>query len=509
MLFLRSPGFTPAVKQLSSKSTFGVELEFLALVPGDYNFEPHRAVYEFLQEKVSLPCPFNCQQTHHNFRLPVDAETPAFWSHNPDENDYKTWIVTRDCSVKLTKTESPFCPNDSLVTDIEFPSRILDFFNPSPCPFGQVWPCNGQPLMWEWRDEISVIINTLKERMTKPGYRVFCNDTCGMHVHIGRDKFGFNLDTTKNIMGIFTAFERCFDSIVTVNRIAGYENVRAALPALKLENPSDSIGPWRAGSASTYAHPLSVRQFQHLVYDLKTTYQANDYFQWDNLTRNGAAVPYWLHRIYSTTSFAELGVYSTAHQASVNLEHIIHNDTNKPTIEIRLHHGTLVLDEILAWIDLLVHISLYAENTSITSVHASLNSMYANPCLTIVDIANLVSASAKTISHYTSFISPTYAPALQTSLVSTQPNDYVVFFYGHIVRATCAGIHSPNIAERIMKKLVSGRYGQFPVDFLSKVLPDRVKGVAAKDTRFLSDEMDAEALEEWSAKVEKVIKKVV
>ncbi|CAD0107372.1 unnamed protein product [Aureobasidium uvarum] len=493
----------------SGKSTFGVELEFLALVPGDYNFTPHHAIYEFLQEKVTLPCPFNCQQGNHDLRLPVDAETPAFWAHNDDLNEYKTWVVTRDCSVKLTRDEKLLYPDDSVVSDVEFPSRILDFHNPSPCPHGQVWPCNGQPLMWDWRDEITVIINTLKQRMNKPGYRVFCNDTCGMHVHIGRDKVGFNLNTTKNIMGMFAAWERCFDSVLTVDRIAGYENDHAALPALKMDDTDDSIDPWQASPGWKYNLPLSVRQFEHLGHDLMVAYSANDYFQWDKLNRNGASIPYWLHRIYETTSFASLGEYSTAHQSSVNLEHVVHKDTKKPTIEIRLHQGTLEIPEICSWIDVLVNISSYAETNSCASVLATLESSYANPSLTIIDIAKLVSASASTIAHYTCFLSPTYSFDLFDKIVSSQPEDSLSALYAYNARNTSSRTQAPAISTRISQKLVSGRYGQFPVDFLSAVLPEKVKKVAKKDVRFLSDELDAKGLEEWSAEVENVVGKVV
>lgn len=241
----------------SGKSTFCVELEFLVLAPGEYRYTPHHAVFEMLREKVTLPCPFNCEKGKHDLRLPVDAQP----EYHEDDNEYKTWTVTRDCSVKLTNDEKTLYPDDAVFSDVEIPSRILDFFNPSACPHGQVWPCNGQPLMWYWRDEITAIINTLKQRCTKPGFRIFTNETCGMHVHIGRDKSGINFEAAKNMMGIFTATERCFDSLLTVDRIAGYEDDYAALPALKIADSNSSITPWTPSAGWKYSLPLSVRQF--------------------------------------------------------------------------------------------------------------------------------------------------------------------------------------------------------------------------------------------------------
>ncbi|KAK6005219.1 hypothetical protein QM012_007998 [Aureobasidium pullulans] len=491
----------------SGKSTFGVELEFLVLVPGRYPYTAHQAVFEALSEKVTLLCPFMCEQGEHDFRLPIDDESPSYWNLHESDNNYKTWIITRDCSVKLTNDEKRLWPDDSVVSDVEIPSRILDFSNPSPCPHAQVWPCNGQPLMWDWRDEVTAIINTLKQRLNKPGFRIFTNETCGMHVHIGRDKSGFDLDTAKNLMGIFTGFERCFDTLLTVDRIAGYEDDHAALPALEMVN---SITPWTASTGWKYSLPLSVRQFEHLGHDLMTAFESDDYFKWDTLVKHGACIRYWLHRLYSTTSFAELGLYSTAHQSCVNLEHLVHNDSKKPTIEIRLHPGTLEVCEILAWIDLLCALSVYAETNTTTAVLAYFESAYENPSLTLVDIARLVNASSATIDHYTNLLSADYSSQRFHRNTSTQPFDSLTALYTYNEKHRLSQTSPQAISTRITQKLISGRYGQFPLCFLNEFLPEEIKKAADNnDAKFLSDEMDKKSLEEWSDKVEAVVEKAV
>lgn len=492
----------------SGKSTFGVELEFLVLVPNEYPYTAHHAVFEMLSDKVTLPCPFNCEQAQHDFRLPVDNEPPAFWNFHESDNEYKTWIVTRDCSIKLTNDKKKLYPDDAVVSDVEIPSRILDFSNPSPCPHGQVWPCIGQPLMWDWRDEIAAIINALK-RLNKPGFRVFTNETCGLHVHVGRGKSGFGLDAAKNIMGIFNAFERCFDTLFTVDRIAGYEDDHAALPALKTTDLDNPIVPWTASSGWKYSLPLSVRQFEHLGHDLMTALESDDFFTWDDLVKHGASIPYWLHRLYETTDFDELGLYSTAHQSSLNLENLVHDDTEKPTIEIRLHPGTLEISEILAWIDLLCSLSIYAETTSTTAVTAYLESAYENPSLTLVGIARLVNASSATINHYTTMLSPDYASEISRQSTSTQPNDSLAPLYTYNANHRLSQTSSAAISARITQKLISGRYGQFPASFLKQVLPDQVRKAADKDAKFLSDEMDDKGLKNWSSEVVSVVGKAL
>jgi hypothetical protein len=492
----------------SDKSTFGVELEFLAVIPDNLNITPSYAVYQALQKPVSLACPFNCDQGRHDLRLPVDDETPSFWDNNKSDNSYRTWTVSRDCSVRLTDDEMQHLPNSHNFSDVEMPSRILDFNNPSPCPHNQTWPCNGAPLMWNYADEIAAIINKLQS-CNQPGSRVFVNGTCGMHVHIGREKFGFNLDTTKNIMGMFTTFERCFDSLLPLDRISGYENEHATLPALQLTaDARRSIAHWIPSPIWQYAQPPSIRQYDHLGHDLREAFDKTDYMTWNTLTRSGASIPFWLHRIYSDeiTTFAQLGEYSEDHQSWLNLEHLVHGDTNKQTIEIRLHAGSLDTNGIVAWIDLLCNLSIYAESHTTTSVKTTLESSYANPAFTILDVARLVNASPATIAYYTAILSPAHHANIAATALHHQIRDELKpsssFNTCHNISQT-----SPTrISSRILQKLASGRYGQFPVSFLKQVLPEGV--VIGDSVKFLSDEMSDQDQEDWARQVEEHISEV-
>lgn len=496
--------------QTSGKSTFGVELEFLAVVDDNWHCTPHHAIWEVLREPVSIPCPFNCEKGDHILRLPVDDKSPGFWEYNQNtRNPFKTWIVSRDCSVKLTNAEKQLLPDSHLISDIEMPSRVLDFRNPSPCPHGQTVPCNGQPLMWNWFDEISAIINTLKTKCNRPGWRVFVNGTCGMHVHIGREKFGFNLETTKNVMAMFTAFERCFDAIIPIDRVCGYEFDHAPLPALQLTPAArSSIIPWTDAPGVKYCCPLSDRQFQHLGNNLMQTLEAADYLGWNTLVRN-INVPYWCHLLYATKSAAELEEYSVGHISWVNLENARHADTPKRTVEIRLHPGSLEADEIIAWIDFLCNLFFYAESTSTDSVLATLTANYANPSYTILDIFKLVSASPTTLAHYTSVLSGTYYTTLSATTLSSQPIDVITPLHTSVLN-TLSHQHSlPAISARILSKLISGRYGQFPISFLNSVLPQDLIAGAGMDASWLDDMMDAQGQDSWDQEAYRVVSRAV
>ncbi|THV75775.1 hypothetical protein D6D29_08627, partial [Aureobasidium pullulans] len=255
--------------------TLGVELEFVAVVPDKSEFTAHDTVWEVLRKPFSLPCPYHCPQGHHELRLPVDGQPPSYWQHHDDDNEYNTWVVGRDCSVRLADDEKPFYPNESVSSDVELQCRILDFFNPTPCPHNQAWPCNGQPLTWNWGDEITTVINALKQGFNRPGFRVFANGTCGLHLHVGRHDLGLNLDTTKNVMGMFTALERCFDAILPIDRIGAYEDDHFPLPSLISANTT-AIQPWIPSKGFNYTSPMSVRQFESLANSVMIAYDKSD-----------------------------------------------------------------------------------------------------------------------------------------------------------------------------------------------------------------------------------------
>ncbi|THV65197.1 hypothetical protein D6D28_09283 [Aureobasidium pullulans] len=495
--------------QLKQSCTLGVELEFVAVVPDQSEFTAHDTVWEVLRKPISLPCPYNCPQGHHELRLPIDNQPPSYWQHRDDDNEYNTWVVGRDCSVRLSDDEKPFYPNESVSSDVELQCRILDFFNPTPCPHNQAWPCNGQPLTWNWGDEITTVINALKQGFNRPGFRVFANGTCGLHLHVGRHDLGFNLDTTKNIMGMFTALERCFDAILPVDRIGAYEDDRFPLPSL-ISASTTAIQPWIPSKGFNYTSPMSVRQFESLANSVMIAYDKSDVSDFTNAVRYGASIPMWIHHIYSCRTMAELCEYSHPHQSSVNLQHLAPQNNSpggwpgslpKKTIEFRLHSGTLDVVEICAWIDLLCRLTVYCENTSTTTLTAWIETQWDNADVTLVDIARLVNAADSTVRHYTSvLLTPDYATNFFNTATTSQAPDILTPLTTQVESTRLSQTCRSGISARITQKLISGRYGQFPNSFLKKVLPAEL--LEGNDGRYLSNEMEEEQMEAWASEIE-------
>jgi hypothetical protein len=77
------------------------------------------------------------------------------------------------------------------------------------------------------------------------------------------------------------------------------------------------------------------------------------------------------------------------------------------------------------------------------------------------------------------------------------------FNLNHHIRQT-----SPTkVSSRILQKLVSGRYGQFPIAFLKQVLPEGL--IIGNSAKFLSDNMNDQEQEAWVQEIEKNISEVI
>jgi hypothetical protein len=53
------------------------------------------------------------------------------------------------------------------------------------------------------------------------GRRLLINNTCTLHVHVGNGLAGFTVQTVKNLLSIYTAFERVIDEMHAKSRIGG------------------------------------------------------------------------------------------------------------------------------------------------------------------------------------------------------------------------------------------------------------------------------------------------
>jgi hypothetical protein len=539
-----TPGESTTSSDIRQELTIGIEIEFLATVPDSHDSLPDMTVHDILRRPVTLACPHNCNVGKHDFILPVDHRNPPFWQVAEDsDHDYTAWVVARDASVRLSHEEQRLAPNHSITADIELQSRIMHAFTPTPCPHGQYWPCTNTPLTWTWQDEVTAILTTLQHGFAAPDFRVLVNKTCGIHVHVGRGGLGFSLDTTKNVMAVFTAYERLFDSITPADRIAGTAVDDIPLPALQSAAETQGMA-WPTDCTTSFCTPLSTAQFDTWTNRLVDAHNDENAEAFYALATQGAAVPQWLDNVYATTSIEELiRDYSILHSTSVNIEHLAPDDANdtsgqnefyiplassasssKKTIEIRLHAASLEKAELLAWLDLLTHIVTTSANTPCRAMQTHLVQTYADPSLTLVDLATHVNATDTTISHYAAVLStqaPEYAMTRFNKLTTPWPlqrHDQTRELTDRVEYTRLLTSTNSAISTRMMQKLLSGRYGQFPLSFLRWSLPVGVwsllrsgghGGHDGNDGRFLRSDMSEAPVHEWSHLVDAFIGELV
>ncbi|KAG9724872.1 hypothetical protein KCU73_g13314, partial [Aureobasidium melanogenum] len=203
------------------RRTFGIECEFIGLTPKNISQDATEYVCRVLQRKVTLKCKNKCEQVSHQWYLPV-RDTVAQGKATTGST-FSAWEVQTDVSISLDDDEYQTymsVADRTNVTQVELVSRILNLDGPTPCPRGQVYPCTGEPFAWEWRDELSTMFDALRAGFNRPGYRMLVNKSTGIHVHLGNGSFGFPVDIVKGILGGFVAFERLFDSIMPISRMA-------------------------------------------------------------------------------------------------------------------------------------------------------------------------------------------------------------------------------------------------------------------------------------------------
>ncbi|KEQ82406.1 hypothetical protein M438DRAFT_249755, partial [Aureobasidium pullulans EXF-150] len=460
--------------------TFGVELECIGFTPSSSPKSATQLCSEILQQKVLLPCKYKCERGVHEWHLPVREEVVA--EKSISTSSFLAWEIQRDTSIRLNDQEqeavdrtaynngAAYSEPDSEFEDIELVSRVLSFDQPTPCPRGQVYPCTKEPFEWQWREEIIAILEALQKGFSKPGYRIIVNGSTGLHVHLGHGPQGFRLDTVKGIVGGFVAFERCLDSIMPVNRILGHMDSKLLYGNVITPDWLDATqgtaakGSWLDAPQKVFVHewdgtiptcPVDPAKASQNIKNLLLSYN----------------IPAWLQMIKDMETLQEIKALGDLHRSSVNLENLHEPDPNvtKNTVEIRVHAGSLDAVEITSWIDLLGSLAHHIESTPSDEWFQYLNTIWAQPKYTLVDLCHRINATEDTVHHYTDvLLTPDYAErrcARYTSGAHNPPDSLNTLT--HCIEANRLVLSSTHaVLDCMTQKLASGLYGQFPLAFL-------------------------------------------
>lgn len=188
-------------------------------------------------------------------------------------------------------------------------------------------------------------------------------------------------------------------------------------------------------------------------------------------------IPAWLQLIKDMETLQEIKALGDLHRSSVNLENLHEPDPNvtKNTIEIRVHAGSLDAVQITSWIDLLGSLAHHIESTPSDEWFQYLNTIWAQPKYTLVDLCHRINATEDTVHHYTNvLLTPDYAErrcARYTSGAHNPPDSLNTLT--HCIEANRLVLSSTHaVLDCMTQKLASGLYGQFPLAFLRHYIPE-------------------------------------
>ncbi|TIA17082.1 hypothetical protein D6C81_05715 [Aureobasidium pullulans] len=477
--------------------TFGIELEFVALIPKKIA-EKHKNVPNYVRNllskaRVARPCDNpKCKKKEHKFFLPVQGDIQEVYS-------YDLWNVDVDGSVHLENAEDDYDHSISTSGSMELISRVQKFEGSSLCPKGQTYPCdNTRVLEWTWREEIKAFTDVLGRAFTKDGYRALVNGRTGFHVHLGQGPKGLPLPAVRGLTGTMLALERCFDSVLPTNRISGDNNHSSyPLPGLDIDGFHALYKPGEVIANQDFdiwnCRAISCAMFHHVRWEIgktvqgfnnssATTVDSSYSITSDDVTSieeslSSFNVPAWLEYIKSKPTVDEVKDVTGTHAKNValNCRGLGEFPTdNKPTAECRLGAGTLDYTEISAWVDFLGNLTLWTEQTDKDELFDYLVQSWRDPAYTICDLAHKVNASGSTIDLFSYMLSThpwvrnLYAQDRfdkHTSLVHN-PADKLNAVTVIVERNRLAVSGRLAVDEKIRWKLESGRYGQMPTSFL-------------------------------------------
>jgi hypothetical protein len=278
------------------KPTFGVEFEFWHAALHEWQVDPSpeegKQVYGFTSETGRI--------TTHSVKLVIvkALREAGFYAQVSGSSSTK-WIVDEDLSIELPYDEE----DHHYYTAIEVKSPAYYFSE-------------------EALNEVSRALHLLISK-----FRIGCNTTCGLHVHVGNELSGFSLSHLQNFCSLVWMFEDQLSALHTIERFEnGYAQRARQFSTLKTELDEDNLH---------YCHGVPAI--------LETaTLQKLDFFM---------TAPFTLSMAYKLSNLLGFDWYGIS---------------TKRTIEFRQADATLNAPRVVTWIRIVVgllanteHVDLY------------------------------------------------------------------------------------------------------------------------------------------------------
>lgn len=173
--------------------TFGVELEFIAQYdPEDYQEDLLNAE-GILWSELCSPVPYRQYGMLVSRRMIRTLNENGFLTNGQDapedswSTDLSKWTVDTDSSISPVEVEGRY--------PIELKSPVLDYSSAS-------------------LTKIEMVVKLLVSK-----FKLYINESCGLHVHVGNEDRGFTMSTLKEFCSLISVFERQLNSLHPAGRV--------------------------------------------------------------------------------------------------------------------------------------------------------------------------------------------------------------------------------------------------------------------------------------------------
>ena len=229
--------------------------------------------------------------------------------------NYSNWTVEFDMSIKAEPENAHWMDYEFVGVEIKTP---IFFFHDRAAAF----------------EQLATAFHLIQLR-----YKMFTNNTCGLHVHVGNQSLGFPRQTLKKFSQMVLVFEHQLESLHPANRL---NNIHCLAPGTNFptKDPTKNVRLiQQAQSTVAIVHHMSCQPDGH---------------------RRGFA--------YNVSNLQDEQVMP------------------KPTIEFRQHEGTLDMTAIAAWVGLACGLVEVCHWMTRKDIEAFLTEGIRNPSIKIVDL---------------------------------------------------------------------------------------------------------------------------
>jgi hypothetical protein len=403
----------PSAPSLSNSMTFGIELEFIVVAPNNY-FQPEDAIAAIYRALVAA----GIDSTGHE-RYDEDAD---IFGSGPE---FSQWVVQSEGGLFLSDTEAADINLfETRTHGVEISSRKFSFAE-------------------DWKAELETVLGVLYS-FSQSGCKLITDATTGFHIHVGFGHEIVPLCTAKSVLQFCTAFEDRLDALYATDRID-----------VDCEESVNNGAHFNAGLAW--------------------------HFQNNKATDFGPNVFHWLASIEEVSSHKQLSAFFkntypfedefvvSAHWSTVNVDNLYSNGHSNPlgTIEFRQHHGTLVLREIMAHIELKRTIVTYCHFASDLEF-LQLCSQVSNPDFKLRSLCIAIGARTELVELYDSV----YSSATEHA----QTAEY------HTALAKLAAVKEDELGDLELQSFVESYHRSNWTAVMTKIQNKKLKGTYADMT---------------------------